>query len=549
MKIIKFFIKIFFIAFATIFLFAGIAQAANIGDWKNFYVDKGYDASGRSIVKAVLVKSGFKANIYVDESWWNFTSQSAAESAINSLSVEFDNRIHPILTGAFGQEWDPGIDKDSKITILIQSMNGDAGGYFRTNDEHPKLLVTDSNEREMIYVNSKHVSDANLKSFVAHEFMHLITFNQKNVKFEVEEDTWLNEARAEYVSTMLGYNDNYENSYLEKRVQYFSEKPSGSLIDWQDAKYSYSRVSLFVHYLVDQYGINILVDSLHSSQVGIDSINYALQKNGFKENFFKIFIDWTITVVVNDCDYGENYCYLDKNLKNFYIFPSVNFLPVFGSTTLTFADNTKYWTGNWYKLIGGGGGSLKFSFEGDSNVSFKIPYIKKNKPGSYIIDFMSLSQAQKGEFSIENFGKDITALFVIPSLQNDTTPADDKFYHLSWSASITRQQSDDSAEIQRLLAIIESLKKQIAELQQGVQNCLINNNLYFGMTNNNEVKCLQTFLKNQGVSIYPEGLITGNFGSLTKTAVIRFQAKYGISQTGYVGPITRAKINSILSGI
>ena len=69
------------------------------------------------------------------------------------------------------------------------------------------------------------------------------------------------------------------------------------------------------------------------------------------------------------------------------------------------------------------------------------------------------------------------------------------------------------------------------------------------MTNNNEVKCLQTFLKNQGVSIYPEGLITGNFGSLTKTAVIRFQAKYGISQTGYVGPITRAKINSILSGI
>jgi peptidoglycan hydrolase-like protein with peptidoglycan-binding domain len=67
------------------------------------------------------------------------------------------------------------------------------------------------------------------------------------------------------------------------------------------------------------------------------------------------------------------------------------------------------------------------------------------------------------------------------------------------------------------------------------------------MSNNSDVQCLQNFLKNQGQSIYPEGLITGNFGSLTQQAVIRFQAKYGIIQTGYVGPITRAKINQILS--
>jgi len=75
------------------------------------------------------------------------------------------------------------------------------------------------------------------------------------------------------------------------------------------------------------------------------------------------------------------------------------------------------------------------------------------------------------------------------------------------------------------------------------------------MTNNTEVRCLQEFLKSQGQSIYPEGLITGNFFSLTKQAVIRFQEKYadeilaplGLRQgTGFVGPSTRQKINQLL---
>jgi len=71
------------------------------------------------------------------------------------------------------------------------------------------------------------------------------------------------------------------------------------------------------------------------------------------------------------------------------------------------------------------------------------------------------------------------------------------------------------------------------------------------------VKCLQTFLKNQGDDIYSEGYVTGNFLNLTKSAVIKFQEKYAFeiltplglsSGTGYVGTSTRAKINQILNG-
>ncbi|MFA6339137.1 MAG: peptidoglycan-binding domain-containing protein [Candidatus Paceibacterota bacterium] len=40
-------------------------------------------------------------------------------------------------------------------------------------------------------------------------------------------------------------------------------------------------------------------------------------------------------------------------------------------------------------------------------------------------------------------------------------------------------------------------------------------------------------------------MVNGSFGPATTRAVKRFQQKYGISQTGTVGPVTRAKINEL----
>ena len=69
--------------------------------------------------------------------------------------------------------------------------------------------------------------------------------------------------------------------------------------------------------------------------------------------------------------------------------------------------------------------------------------------------------------------------------------------------------------------------------------------LGFGATGAN-VTNLQTFLASSA-SIYPQGLVTGYFGVLTQQAVKNFQASYGISQVGVVGPITMAKINSLIA--
>lgn len=62
-----------------------------------------------------------------------------------------------------------------------------------------------------------------------------------------------------------------------------------------------------------------------------------------------------------------------------------------------------------------------------------------------------------------------------------------------------------------------------------------------------DVSLLQTFLA-KDVTIYPQGIVSGYYGFLTKSAVSNFQSKNGISAVGRVGPQTLPVINAQMAG-
>jgi len=569
----KKFQKVIFLVgtFFFLFTFVSITQAATTGEVIRFYIDSSYDISGRGELIARLVKTTPELYFYIDNTWWSSQTSSKQQEILEKLTLlsnEFETKIYPTLTSIFGKEWKPGIDGDEKISVLLHPMQKDAGGYFRTIDEYLKVQFPESNEREMFYLNTQYISNPRFKGFLAHEFLHLITFNQKDKIHNVTEETWLNEARAEAAVTLLGYDDSYEGSNLQKRVKDFLKNPSDSLTEWLNKDSDYGSVNLFIQYLLDHYGVSILADSLKSKEIGIASINQALKQNGFEEDFSQIFTDWTIAVLVNDCNLDSKYCYLNKNLKNVTITPAINFLPLTGKSTLTVTNITKNWSGNWYKFIGGKG-ILKLEFTSLAGLNFRVPYLVQNKEGKYSISFLVLDENQKGQLQISDFSTGNLSLIIIPSLQTKVSDFDgvEPTYPFTFSVSILeRTPEEEQALIQKLLKRIEELKKEIARVQaeinailasrgQGVSCGKFERNLYFGITNSVEVKCLQEFLKNQGTEIYPEGLITGNFLALTEKAVIRFQEKYadeilkplGLERgTGFFGSMTRTKANQLL---
>ncbi len=73
----------------------------------------------------------------------------------------------------------------------------------------------------------------------------------------------------------------------------------------------------------------------------------------------------------------------------------------------------------------------------------------------------------------------------------------------------------------------------------------LNRQLRQGMSGE-DVATLQALLAAQP-DVYPEGLVSGYFGSLTAKAVRKYQEKFGLSAVGQVGPLTRQKLNEFLS--
>ena len=109
------------------------------------------------------------------------------------------------------------------------------------------------------------------------------------------------------------------------------------------------------------------------------------------------------------------------------------------------------------------------------------------------------------------------------------------------------EEGDRSAKIKALEAQIALLRQQLASLQATAPAAAVttfSKTLRRGSAGP-EVERLQEFLS-KTLEFYPEGLVTGYFGSRTEAAVRRFQKTYGIPALGLIGPQTRAKLNELL---
>ncbi len=116
------------------------------------------------------------------------------------------------------------------------------------------------------------------------------------------------------------------------------------------------------------------------------------------------------------------------------------------------------------------------------------------------------------------------------------------------SAVYGASTADLQTQITALLQQVQVLQSQLQTTQGSTVSVQGELNLTFNLrlgssdvATNGEVSKLQQFLA-KDKTIYPEGLVTGYFGSLTEAAVKRWQMKNGIQSVGAAGPVTRDAI-------
>ncbi len=415
------FIIVDLFVFIPLFIYSEEACAVN-NEAVPFFIDQQYDLLRRSEITATLRETSQYAYFFIDDGWWNdltVAKKNQILSNVHNLAVEFDGVIYPKLTEFLGNIWSPGIDGDAKITVLLLPLGGHAGGYINYSDEYPKSVIPTSNEREMLYFNTEFISSSLAKSFLAHEFQHLITFNQKDKLKGASEDIWLNEARSEYVPTYLGYDSIFEGSNLEKRVKDFLKNPSDPLCEFRNESKDYDQVNLFVQYLTDHYGKNILTEMIKDKEVGIKSINNALKNLGYNIAFSEIFTNWTVANLLNNCSIGETYCYLNPNLNqsHFKIDLSKGLIVPGGTENISIKD----WQPIYYKFEAASaldGKILKIDFEKEnSDDLFKVPLVAYNSDGTISISFIDTT-GNKAVAYVQDFGQKINSVVVIPSKQS-----------------------------------------------------------------------------------------------------------------------------------
>lgn len=431
------------------FVWSFSVSAASIGDQASFFVDSSYDSVSRSSLSATLRQAGGRAYFYVEDKWWdslNASGVEAAISAINSLAREFDENIYPELTKYYGSAWEPGIDGDSKITVLVSHLREGAGGYFNTADEYPKNLAPNSNEREIIYLNSLYISNLRAKSFLAHEFQHLITFYQKDKLSNFSDDVWLNEARSEYAPTIAGYDANFSRSNLERRTYDFLKNPSDSLTEWTNVTADYGSVNLFMQYLVGRFGDRLSSKMVQNQFGGIASIDQAFGVLGIPETFLNVFADWTLTNYLNRCSIsGGKYCYANFNLREKLRVPATieKKFPTAAPSSIEISDFVKDWAGAWYKFSNISG-DLKIVFKSALvENKFSVRYLIEKNSGDFEIKDLALDANQEGAAAIVNPNKDIAAVVVIPISQKSVANFGSNEPRRQFSLSLTLSRSDE----------------------------------------------------------------------------------------------------------
>lgn len=419
--------KVLLLVFCCLFFILKAASAHA----ENFFVNEAYDAKTRNKIEADYLLGMGNVYFVIERDFYKSLPQNEIVRLHNILAnvgVEFDTKIYPRLREVFGEEANPGVDGDVRIAVLLHTMKQGVGGYARESDSFQQSTIPDSNAREMVYLSIEQILNSELaRAYLAHEFQHLITMSRKTLTQGLKEEQWLNEARSEYAVTLLGYNDVYEGSYLKQRVNEFLAHPQDALLDWRGSSIDHASVSMFMHYLVDRFGFQVLMQMMNAKSVGVQSINDALAVLGYKERFNDVFSDWILAVHINNAINGEEkFKYKMQNLSfgNLRVLPTSTFRVYDNSSSgATFGiDN---WSGQWHKFVPGAIGedaTLYIKISSPQKDDLSLPYI--------VSDFSGGTEVQRWDFSsgntlsLDGFGTKISSVVLMPVFMKEGSEND-----------------------------------------------------------------------------------------------------------------------------
>jgi len=290
----------------------------------------------------------------------------------------------------FGKEWlnnpNGGRDGDTKINLVILSAASIGGenlfGFFRPADEE---TGANSNQGEILYLNANKFSGDMYDGLatIAHEFQHMINYNQKFIRDgafpKKVEDATLDEGFSVNSEELNGYSLTSQgggNSFIFGAVKSYLAAPAEqSFFVFSNRQADYGAGYLYLRYIWNRLGENILFQLVTSPNVGRANVS-AVTQIPFPESFR----DWGLTNQISGLSgtAPPNLKYTDgfTTRSTFTIRGQgsqtlTGPAPAASVTNLTPATTTLNllpWAVHYTRYTGGTGATLSLSLSGDSRV-------------------------------------------------------------------------------------------------------------------------------------------------------------------------------------
>lgn len=391
---------------------ASVEKSWSIGDRKQIYVDVNSDMNQYVQKTATLRAKGTRCYVWIVDDY--YASEASGNKANTAIAQKFASKfdtIYPLITNVFGEESDELIkyisetsvnfvdmetqsDTGTKINIVIYDIGvdykdkdtlstGGVVGYFYAKDYYYSTynrsdIVGKSNKGKYFYIDSAYaVNDINdTISTLAHEFQHMINFNQKNILHDKNPDTNYNEMLSMLCEDMMQeYLELDDDKSPKNRLQIFNALYYVSGIreyrndESSKQVYSYSTAYAFGAWLARNYGGAALIkeisqnDSVDNDSL-VDAVNSLNSTTYTFDDLFRQFVRallnqnsfYTLNKdAAQTIGYNSSYYYPMKKINLFSDVYAIGSLEVDSDilgNPITFADYYKDMKGSSYNFYG-----------------------------------------------------------------------------------------------------------------------------------------------------------------------------------------------------
>ncbi|MDX1623976.1 MAG: IPT/TIG domain-containing protein [Gemmatimonadota bacterium] len=250
--------------------------------------------------------------IYVDD---RTPRESVDDELLRDIGIDFDDRIYPTDIEAFGDVSD--VDGNGKVVILltptVNSLTTETGGGFITGFFFGADLANFlcGNASEMFYAAVPDASatfgavavpeegyDPLMRATFAHEMEHMISYNQHRLIRDGRlEALWLDEGLAHMAESLNGF-----ERQNELRSAFFLHDPSGTSLIAGDATLALRGAAwLFVRYMVDRFGEEILARLVQTSLTSTTNVSFATEVA-----FGFLFHQWASALLLDGIEIGAD---------------------------------------------------------------------------------------------------------------------------------------------------------------------------------------------------------------------------------------------------